>query len=416
MALAVLPSDQPLLSLPVRGPYAATLRASARVMTLSPNSSPGMDSTILETTRDAAGNLVFFPKVPLNQHMVQQLWGEIRRALAQQPLNQVVFDFRDVHSIDSAGLALLRKLREHCRERGIDVRQEGVNAGVERFLTFLDVMDTADVPVTTLPREHWIARLGSATWESLLDAREMVSFAGGVVTAVARLFVDARRFRWRETLYYVQMCGADGMPIISLISFLMGLTMAFQAAVQLRQFGANIFVADMLSLAFTRELGPLLTAVILAGRSGSAFAAEIGTMKVNEEVDALTVMGFDITEFLVMPKIYALGLAGPLLTCLSSWMGLVGGIVVGAVGLDLTVASFLQEAYDILALSDVLTGLVKSFAFSILIAAIGCLRGLQTGQGADSVGRQTTSAVVSGLFLIIFADAIFTVIFHVFDW
>lgn len=139
-------------------------------------------------------------------------------------------------------------------------------------------------------------------------------------------------------------------------------------------------------------------------------------MKVNEEVDALTVMGFDITEFLVMPKIYALGLAGPLLTCLSSWMGLVGGIVVGAVGLDLTVASFLQEAYDILALSDVLTGLVKSFAFSILIAAIGCLRGLQTGQGADSVGRQTTSAVVSGLFLIIFADAIFTVIFHVFDW
>ncbi len=206
------------------------------------------------------------------------------------------------------------------------------------------------------------------------------------------------------------------MPIISLISFLMGLTMAFQAAVQLRQFGANIFVADMLALAFTRELGPILTAIILAGRSGSAFAAEIGTMKVNEEVDALTVMGFDITEFLVMPKIYALGLAGPLLTCLSNWMGLVGGVVVSVIGLDLTVASFMQEAYEILDLSDVLTGLVKSFAFSILIGAIGCLRGLQTGQGADSVGRQTTSAVVSGLFLIIFADAIFTVIFHVFDW
>jgi phospholipid/cholesterol/gamma-HCH transport system permease protein len=231
-----------------------------------------------------------------------------------------------------------------------------------------------------------------------------------------RQFTNLKRFRLRETLYYTQLTGADAMPIVALISFLMGLIMAFQAAVQLRQFGANIFVADLLALAFTRELGPFLTAVILAGRSGSAFAAEIGTMKVNEEIDALTVMGLDITEFLVMPKIYALALAGPLLTFLSDWMGLMGGIVVGVIGLDLTVSGFMQEAYEILTLSDVLTGLLKSFAFSALVASIGCLRGLQTEQGADSVGRQTTSAVVSGIFLIIFADAIFTVLFHIFDW
>jgi phospholipid/cholesterol/gamma-HCH transport system permease protein len=375
-----------------------------------------MDPAILEISSNADGELILTPKVPLNEQMVQHLWGEIRQAIAQYPPRQVVFDFCEVHAMDSAGLALLLVVQGYCRARGIVVRHQGGGANVTRFLGFLDAAAPAVGPAEIHPREHWVARLGGALWENLLDAREMVSFSGSVVTAMARLFTGARRFRWRETLYYVQMCGANAMPIISLISFLMGLTMAFQAAVQLRQFGANIFVADMLSLAFTRELGPILTAIILAGRSGSAFAAEIGTMKVNEEVDALTVMGFDITEFLVMPKIYALGLAGPLLACLSSWMGLAGGLVVGVIGLDLTVGSFMQEAYDILNLSDVLTGLVKGFAFSVLIAAVGCLRGLQTGQGADSVGRQTTSAVVSGLFLIIFADAIFTVIFHVFDW
>jgi phospholipid/cholesterol/gamma-HCH transport system permease protein len=375
-----------------------------------------MDPAILETSSASSGDLTLTPTVPLNQQMTPPLWREIQRILAQHNPQQVIFDFRNVQSVDSAGLALLQALQERCRERGISVRHQGASAHVERFLAFLETREAAVATRRHLSREPWIARLGLAFTENLQDAREMISFAGGVVTAIARLFTGARRFRWRETFYYTQLCGANAMPIVSLISFLMGLIMAFQAAVQLRQFGGNIFVADLLALAFTRELGPFLTAIILAGRSGSAFAAEIGTMKVNEEVDALTVMGLDITEFLVMPKIYAMALAGPLLTCLSNWMGLLGGLVVGVIGLDLTVVGFMQEAYEILDLSDILTGLSKSFAFSILIGAIGCLRGLQTEQGADSVGRQTTSAVVSGIFLIIFADAIFTVIFHVFDW
>ena len=375
-----------------------------------------MDPAILETSIAANGDLVLVPAVPLNQQMVQRLWREIQRILAQLHPQRIVIDFQNVQTIDSAGLALLEALGEHCRTKGIAVRYQSVAPKVKRFLTFLESAVEPAARTAHRPREHWISRLGQAFYEGLMDARELISFSGSVSTAMARLFTHAGPFRWRETFYYTQVCGADAMPIVSLISFLMGLIMAFQAAVQLRQFGANIFVADLLALAFTRELGPFLTAVILAGRSGSAFAAEIGTMKVNEEVDALTVMGFDITEFLVMPKIYAMALAGPLLTCLSNCMGLVGGIVVGVIGLDLTVSGFVQEAYEILTLSDVLTGLLKSFAFSIQVGAIGCLRGLQTGQGADSVGRQTTSAVVSGIFLIIFADAIFTVIFHVFDW
>jgi len=377
---------------------------------------PGMDPAILESSVAANGDLILIPAVPLNQQMVQGLWREIRRILAQSNPPQLVLDFRNIRTIDSAGLALLQALNEHCRTKGIDVRYQGVAPKVERFLTFLNSAKAAAVGSEHLVRESWVSRLGIAVSAGLKDARDQISFSGSVTVAMVRVFTHAKPFRWRETLYYLQLCGADAMPIVSLMSFLMGLIMAFQAAVQLRQFGGNIFVADLLALAFTRELGPFLTAVVLAGRSGSAFAAEIGTMKVNEEVDALTVMGFDITEFLVMPKIYALALAGPLLTCLSNWMGLMGGLVVGVIGLDLTAPSFLQEAYEILDLSDVLTGLLKSFGFSVVVGAIGCLRGLQTEQGADSVGRQTTSAVVSGIFLIIFVDAIFTVIFHVFDW
>jgi phospholipid/cholesterol/gamma-HCH transport system permease protein len=375
-----------------------------------------MHPAILETSVAANGDLILIPTVPLNQQMVQRLWREIQRILAQFHPQQLVIDFQNILTIDSAGLALLQAINEHCRSRGTVVRYQGVAPRVERFLTFLDRTGSAAAGGERFRREDWVTRLGRSFSEGLIDARELVSFSGSVASAMAQLFTRAKPFRWREALYYTQLCGADAMPIVSLISFLMGLIMAFQAAVQLRQFGGNIFVADLLALAFTRELGPFLTAIILAGRSGSAFAAEIGTMKVNEEVDALTVMGFDITEFLVMPKIYAMALAGPLLACLSNCMGLLGGIVVSVIGLDLTVSSFLIEAYQILDLSDVLTGLAKSFAFSIVVGGIGCLRGLQTEQGADSVGRQTTSAVVSGIFLIIFVDAIFTVIFHVFDW
>ncbi|MBZ4659598.1 MAG: uncharacterized protein JG766_1521, partial [Desulfacinum sp.] len=197
---------------------------------------------------------------------------------------------------------------------------------------------------------------------------------------------------------------------------LMGLIMAFQAAVQLRQFGANIFVADLVSLALTRELGPLMTAIILAGRSAAAFAAEIGTMKVNEEVDALTVMGFNVTEFLIMPKVAALAVSGPLLTIFANASGIVGGIVVGVLSLDLTPASFITEVWQILTVGDVAGGLVKSFAFALVVALVGCFRGLQTERTADSVGRMTTSAVVTSIFLIILTDAVFTVLFHVFSW
>ena len=246
--------------------------------------------------------------------------------------------------------------------------------------------------------------------------RDLIRFLGDFILATATVLRHMKSFRWKETLYYAQRSGADAMPMVFVLSFLIGLVMAFQAAVQLRQFGANIYVADLVSLALTRELGPVFTALVLAGRSGSSFAAEIGTMTVNEEVDALVVMGFDVTRFLVLPKVFALAVCGPLLTLWANASGILGGIVVGIVSLDVTASAFLTETYETLAMTDIASGMIKSLVFAFLIAIIGCLRGLQTRTGADSVGRQTTSAVVSATFSVIFADAVFTVFFHAIGW
>jgi len=208
----------------------------------------------------------------------------------------------------------------------------------------------------------------------------------------------------------MQRVGVDGLPIVALISFLMGLIMAFMSSVQLQQFGANIYVASLVGLAMTRELGPIITAIIVAGRSGSAFAAEIGTMKISEEVDALFTMGFNPVLFLVVPKLIAALVMVPILTLFSDLFAIIGGLLVGISMLDLTVNSYMAQTIKTLTLFDVFWGVLKSGVFAVLITWIGCLRGFQVRGGAASVGQATTSAVVSSIFLIILTDSIFSVI------
>src|SRR5262249_25812783 len=212
----------------------------------------------------------------------------------------------------------------------------------------------------------------------------------------------------------MERAGADGLPIVLLISFLVGLVTGFQAAIQLKQFGANIFVADLVALSITRELGPLMTAIILAGRSGAAFAAELGTMRVSEEVDALFTLGLDPYRFLVLPRVLALLVAAPLLTFLADVCGILGGLLVALLTLDLTVNSYLRETQSALELWDVGSGLVKSVAFGLVLGLIACQRGLAASGGAEGVGRATTSAVVTSLVAIVLTDAIFTVLFNAF--
>jgi len=250
-----------------------------------------------------------------------------------------------------------------------------------------------------------------AAGTSALDA---LAFIGESISALAAAVLSPRSLRWRDILLAAQRVGADALPIVSLISFLMGLILAFQAAVAMRQFGAEILVADLVGISLVRELGPLMTAILLAGRSGAAFAAEIGTMRVNEEVDALVTMGLHPVRFLVVPRMLAALVMTPLLTLYANMIGLLGGAAVMST-FDIPLSAYMRETFAFVGLSDFLGGMAKTIVFGAIVAGVGCLRGLQTRAGAASVGLAATSAVVTALVLIVVADGIFAVAYYYLD-
>ena len=342
---------------------------------------------------------------------VQSLLNDMAAVLRLQP-REMVLDLSAVDYFDSGGGAVLIRLRQELARYGGRLRIEGSTRAIDGFLGLVDQEALLKPLPAPEPTERLPTRVGAATLDWLSNWRQTVSFTGEVMIGLRDAVLHPRRMRWRETWLYMERAGIDALPIVTLISFLMGLITAFQAAVQLKQFGADIYVANLVGLSIVRELGPLMTAIIAAGRSGAAFAAEIGTMKVSDEVDALVTMGFDRTRFLVTPKIVALLFMLPCLTLYSDFVGIIGGLFVAATVLNLPAQVYLRQLNWAVTTWDVYSGLIKTFAFAILIAGVGCLRGFQAQTGAESVGRITTSAIVAGIFLIIITDAIFTVIFH----
>jgi phospholipid/cholesterol/gamma-HCH transport system permease protein len=341
----------------------------------------------------------------------QKLLSEIEGKIPRQT-RHVVLDLSGVDYFDSGGGAVLIGLRQRLRQSGAELRIAQSTPAIDGFLSLVDQEGLLEPPGSTAaPRAGVMVRIGEAALGLLDDARALAVFTGEIVLGLRDALRHPRRMRWRETWFYMERTGLDGLPIVALISFLMGLITAFQAAVQLTQFGADIYVANLVSLSIARELGPLMTAIIAAGRSGAAFAAEIGTMKVSEEVDALTTMGFDRTRFLVTPKVIALLIMLPCLTVCADLIGMFGGLTVAVLGLGLPAKVYVRQTQLALTIWDVNSGLIKSVAFALLIAGVGCLRGFQAGGGAESVGRSTTSAIVAGIFLIVVTDAIFTVLF-----
>ncbi|MGD0947577.1 MAG: MlaE family lipid ABC transporter permease subunit [Candidatus Binatia bacterium] len=342
----------------------------------------------------------------------QRLLGDVTARLPSQT-REVVLDLSGVEYFDSGGGAVLIGLRQRLARMGADLRIGASTAAIDGFLSLVDQEALLAPPPPARPRTVGLTmRIGEEMLHVLSDVSALLVFAGEVVLGMWEALRKPRRIRWRETWLYMERTGLDAVPIVSLISFLMGLITAFQAAVQLTQFGADIYVANLVGLSIVRELGPLMTAIIAAGRSGAAFAAEIGTMKVSDEVDALTTMGLDRTRFLVTPKVLALLVMLPCLTLGADLVGILGGLTVAVVGLGLPVQVYVRQTRLALGIWDVYSGLIKSVAFAILIAGVGCLRGFQAEGGAESVGRITTSAIVAAIFLIIVADAVFTVIFH----
>lgn len=257
-----------------------------------------------------------------------------------------------------------------------------------------------------------IEAFGDMILEATADLRVLIIFIGRVVSSLIWSLTHPGKIRWKEVAALIQRTGAEALPIVALLSLLVGLVTAFSSAIQLRQFGANIFIADLVGIGMTREMGPLLAAILLTGRSGSAFAAEIGTMKISDEVDALTVMGIQPLDYLVLPRILAVMLTLPLLTLFADAAGIIGGMIIAIASLDLTPLSFLQQLQKAIGVWDVFSGMLKAFFFGILVAGTGCFRGMETMGGALGVGRSTTASVVTGIFLIVLADSIFVVLFH----
>lgn len=257
--------------------------------------------------------------------------------------------------------------------------------------------------------DRFLAEVGDKTLKVSRDFLEEVAFLGETFIATGGALLRPSTVRWGDVLRTMRRAGADGFPIVALISFLMGLIIAFMSSLQLKQFGAYIYVADLVAIAIVRELAPIMTAILVAGRSGSAFAAEIGTMRVNEEVDALVIMGFDPMRFLVVPKVLAMVVVVPLLTAYADLFGILGGLAVGVMGLDLTASTYLAESRKVLSTFAVATSLGKTVVFALLISSVGCQRGFRAHGGADAVGAAATSSVVTSIFLIIVADSMFAV-------
>jgi phospholipid/cholesterol/gamma-HCH transport system permease protein len=348
----------------------------------------------------------------LDAATVSTIWDAAHRAIADAPVRPVTVDTAAVESCDGAGLALLVDLTSHPRAAPVDVVHMRPD-----IATLYGQFDRARLERDLDPppkRLGGIAEIGRATAGVGRDLRNMVSFVGTLAAALLYAIAHPRSVRWRDVLRICERVGADGLPIVALISFLLGLILAFQSAVPMRRFGAEIFVADLLGLSVLRELAPLMTAILLAGRSGAAFAAEIGTMTVNQEVDALTTMGLDPVRFLVTPRIIAAVLMTPLLTLFANLVALFGGALTMQT-FSIPLITFFKELDSAVDFTDFMAGWVKSFVFAFLIAAVGCLRGLQTAAGASAVGDSATRAVVSGIILLVIVDGIFAYAYFVLD-
>jgi phospholipid/cholesterol/gamma-HCH transport system permease protein len=326
-------------------------------------------------------------------------------------MRSVAVDLKTVTFMDDFGVLVLLELRDTVIAEGGNFTLENVSERIGEILSIFHFEAAAErKPFAGKRSPNLLMRLGDEALRNMREMRFLTSFVGSVFIALGYFVRHPGALRKDDTLLYMQKTGVDALPIVALISFLLGLIIAFMSSVQLQQFGANVYVASLVSLAMTRELGPIMTAIIVAGRSGSSFAAELGTMKVSEEVDALFTMGFDPTRFLVIPKVIASVIVVPFLNLFSNVFGIAGGLLVGVFMLGLTADAYMAKTLEALTLFDVFWGFFKSAVFALLIAWIGCFRGFRVTGGAASVGQATTSAVVSSIFLIILTDSVLAVV------
>jgi phospholipid/cholesterol/gamma-HCH transport system permease protein len=361
-----------------------------------------------EISESDDGDMIIYLQGRIDSDNASQLIELFGALVNERRPASLTVDLKKVTYLDDFGALVLVELKDMVRSGN---RQFNLKNAREEVLYILNAGALAETPplVKVRPPSMFI-RLGDGILKLAGDVKYLISFVGSVCLAFIYSFLHPKAMRMDDTFLYMQKTGLDAVPIVGMIGFLMGLIMAFMSSIQLQMFGANVYVASLVCMAMTRELGPIMTAIVVAGRSGSSFASEIGTMQISEEVDALFTMGFDPTRYLVVPKIMASVIVVPILTLFSDVFAILGGMTVGVFMLDLTANAYILQTLKTLSLFDIVLGLFKSGVFALLISWIGCLRGFRVKGGAAAVGRATTSAVVSSIFLIIVFDSIFAVI------
>ena len=339
------------------------------------------------------------------------LEGLERRISSPPNPERVALDGRELGDWDSSLLTFLLKVTDLCGKRSIKISSEGLPEGVSRLIDLATaVPENKDARKAQAPTP-FLAKVGETTLGALESSGEMLSFIGEACLAFVKFLGGKARFRRSDLFMLIQECGAQALPIVSLISVLVGLILAFVGAVQLKMFGAQIYVADLVGIGMAREMGAMMTAIVMAGRTGAAFAAQLGTMEVNEETDALKTLGISPMEFLVLPRMLALVIMMPLLCIYADLMGIIGGGVIGVAMLDISPMQYWHETVSALNITQFVAGFIKAGVFGVLVALSGCLRGMQCGRSASAVGEAATSAVVTAIVSIIVSDSILTVIY-----
>lgn len=338
---------------------------------------------------------------------------QIRRRLTGTPrVRRLVMTAEGLGDWDSALLAFLLKLDGLCRAGKIQTDLSQLPDGVRRLLALATAVPERAGTARGGKPVDLVTAVGKSTLGKLAAIRDAMGFVGELAIAFARLLIGRARFQRSDLMLFIQECGAQALGIVTIISLLVGLIFAFVGAVQLRQFGAQIFVANLVAIAMAREMAAVMTGIVLAGRTGAAFAAQLGTMQTNEEIDALSTLGISPMEFLVLPRMLALVLMTPLLCVYANIVGLIGGWIVGVGLLEIPSAAYILQTQGAVTLTDFWIGLGKSVVFGILVAIAGCMKGIRSGRSAAAVGEAATAAVVAGILYIIVADGIFAVVLN----
>lgn len=323
----------------------------------------------------------------------------------------LTFNTTDLTKWDSRMLVTLVNVIQTANAKSIPVHEEGLPAGIRNLLQ-LTRKKVLTPPQNRTNNAGFFTFIGLQSGLFVKQVLQHLAFTGKIFLSYMRFYSGQARFLKRDLSYFLFDCGPKALPIVTLIAFLVGFTLAFIGAVQLQMFGADIFVANLVGLTMVREMGPMMAAIIMAGRTGAAFAAQLGTMQVNEEIDALQTMGLNPFDFLVLPRMTALVIMMPMLAVWADLVGILGGFFIGVFSLDISPNLYFQQTVKAIHLNHFMVGIIKSFFFGYIIAFCGCLKGMSCGRSADAVGKSTTSAVVSSIVFIVIADALFTFFFN----